>query len=128
VATDQITVVRGGVPDVAAVLSSAAVGIVAGGTSQLESAAAGLPVVLLPRTEGEARFAAGFAARGAVISQPLERDVADAARCAVALLDDVPRRRAMSAAGRALVDGGGRRRVADLVARVARGDAIDGAS
>jgi spore coat polysaccharide biosynthesis predicted glycosyltransferase SpsG len=88
-----------------------------GGMSVYEIAALGTPGVVLAQNEREDRRMREFARHGTVRYLGLGPDVADADLFAAvdSLLRDAPRRREMSARGRALVDGLGAARAADAV-------------
>ena len=99
---------------VARLMSSADLGIVSGGTVSYESCAAGLPMLLIRMADNQTMNVEGWAREGAGLSlgdvRMLTEDrVLDAYRT----VSSQPQRlQAMSAAGRALVDGCGAARVA----------------
>jgi spore coat polysaccharide biosynthesis predicted glycosyltransferase SpsG/CMP-N-acetylneuraminic acid synthetase len=88
-----------------------------GGMSVYEIAALGTPGVILGQNVREERRMREFARHGTVVYLGLGVDVAEAeiAAAVAALLGDPERRRAMSARGRALVDGYGAARAAEAV-------------
>jgi UDP-2,4-diacetamido-2,4,6-trideoxy-beta-L-altropyranose hydrolase len=89
-------------------MAQADIAITAGGTTTLELAYLGVPMVLLPVAKNQQPGAAALAAAGAAT---LVGDPAAAAAAALALLPDADRRRAMARCGRAMVDGQGAKRV-----------------
>jgi spore coat polysaccharide biosynthesis predicted glycosyltransferase SpsG/CMP-N-acetylneuraminic acid synthetase len=95
-----------------------------GGMSVYEIAALGTPGIVLAQNAKEDRRMAEFARQGTIeyLGLGTEVDEAAVARAVTALLDDAPRRRAMSARGRALVDGLGATRAAELVLGTAQQD------
>lgn len=103
-------------PSLAGALASATVYAGAAGTTALQAACVGLPAVVTAVADNQHAQAAALAAAGcAVVCEP-----GQLATTVLHLLDDAPRRRAMSAAGRQLVDGAGAARVADAVRGLAR--------
>lgn len=102
-------------PSLRDVLLNACVVIATGGQTALEAAACGTPAVLLALDEAQAGQAARLQRAGAAITVP---SAEQAARTAIALLDDDARRRELSAAGRATVDGRGAHRVAAALSRL----------
>lgn len=88
-----------------------------GGMSVYEIAALGTPGVVLAQNEREDKRMADFARRGTVRYLGLGPDVGEEAilSAVVELLGDAPRRQAMSARGRDLVDGAGAARAAEAV-------------
>jgi UDP-2,4-diacetamido-2,4,6-trideoxy-beta-L-altropyranose hydrolase len=105
----------------AALMYESDVAITGGGTTLLEAAALGIPVLVITQTEFEARFAELVERGGAAISLGAggEQDAETIRQHLLALLDDEPLRRAMSAAGRKLVDGRGRQRLAKIALELA---------
>jgi spore coat polysaccharide biosynthesis predicted glycosyltransferase SpsG/CMP-N-acetylneuraminic acid synthetase len=93
-----------------------------GGMSVYEIAALGTPGLVLGQNMREDARMRAFAAHGTIEYLGLGTDVDEAALLAAAraLLDDFPRRRAMSEKGRALVDGLGAMRAAEAVLRGGR--------
>ncbi len=83
-----------------------------GGMRAMEAACVGAPMVVVPRNEGEWLNAAGLVQAGAAMTVEYQDE---AERAACALLGSPPMLRAMSEAGRKLVDGQGCRRVADAI-------------
>ena len=102
-------------PSLAEPLARATVFAGAAGTSAVQAACAGLPAVVVPVAANQAPQAAALAAVGC--AQLATADTV--ATETLHLLDDAPRREAMAAAGRALVDGRGAERVAAAVRRLA---------
>jgi spore coat polysaccharide biosynthesis predicted glycosyltransferase SpsG len=92
--------------------------LAAGGITQYELLSSGVPTVSVPHVAREEAECAAFAEAGAVETfPPAELRPGGAALAAVRRLwDDAPRRRAMAATGRRLVDGRGASRVMDAVA------------
>lgn len=95
-------------------MARADLAITAGGTTTLELAYLGVPMVLLPVAENQRPGAAALAAAGAAI---LVGDPAAAATAAVNLLSDADCRRAMARCGRAMVDGQGAKRVTTFLTK-----------
>jgi spore coat polysaccharide biosynthesis predicted glycosyltransferase SpsG len=93
-----------------------------GGMSVYEIAALGTPGIVLGQNLREDARMRGFARHGSIDYLGLGTDVSEAEvlQAAAALLADPERRRAMSAAGRRLVDGMGAARAAELVLESAR--------
>jgi UDP-2,4-diacetamido-2,4,6-trideoxy-beta-L-altropyranose hydrolase len=98
----------------AAALASATVFIGAAGTTAVQAACVGLPAVITPMVDNQRDQAAALAAAGCAICCPLQDLAAEGLR----LLDDGPRRTAMTRAGRDLVDGRGAIRVAESLRRL----------
>ena len=94
------------------------IGFTGGGTTMMEMAAAGTPSIVLPQTEREFKFAGLFEANGAVIRAggPESLTVGAVVGAFEELCRDRKTRQSMSRAGRRMVDGHGRDRVADLIA------------
>ncbi len=86
-----------------------------GGTTFMEALALGLPVIVLPQSEEERRFAEAISARGAarVIDGAVTADAVHAATCDL-VADDASRSR-LAATARSVVDGKGRERVARII-------------
>jgi CMP-N-acetylneuraminic acid synthetase/spore coat polysaccharide biosynthesis predicted glycosyltransferase SpsG len=93
-----------------------------GGMSVYEIAALGTPGIILGQNAKEDRRMREFARHGTVEYLGLGTEVEEAglAQAVERLLGDAPRRREMSARGRALVDGWGAVRAADLVLQSAQ--------
>jgi UDP-N-acetylglucosamine:LPS N-acetylglucosamine transferase len=104
-------------PDVAAVLAGADAAVTAGGSTVFQLAALGTPALAVAQYGHQrANIDRAVAAGAAVDLGQREALSADRLAAAIAGLDADPgRRRAMSEAGRRLVDGEGARRVADLI-------------
>lgn len=94
--------------------------VTAGGYTVYELAALGTPMAILPWAEHQREHAAAMAARGAAVDLgPPEELDGDGLREAVGgLLGSPDRRREMSAAGRATVDGRGMDRVTERLRRL----------
>jgi spore coat polysaccharide biosynthesis predicted glycosyltransferase SpsG len=92
--------------------------------SVYEIAALGTPGIVLAQNAKEDRRMVEFARQGTIeyLGLGTEVDEAVLARAVTTLMDDAPRRRAMSARGRALVDGLGAARAAELVLGTAQQD------
>lgn len=103
--------------DIEALMHACDLAITGGGTTLLEAAALGTPVLVIAQTAAEERFSKMFEASGSAVSLGLggEHDGETIWRCIGDLLDDQPKRGAMSTASRKLVDGRGRQRLAALV-------------
>ena len=88
------------------------------GVSAYELAACGVPAVHLCLTEDHARSASAFERERIAVSLGVFPAIQPArlAAAVAELLGDQPRRESMAARARALVDGRGAKRVADLVA------------
>lgn len=125
-----VTVVRGGASNLVApphatlleaqpslrdVLLAADVVIATGGQTSLEAAACGTPAVLLALDDAQAEQAQRLERAGAAVTAASAHD---AVQLAHALLQDTNRRAALSAAGRATVDGRGAHRVAAALSRI----------
>ena len=102
---------------IAELMLEADVMVGSGGMSVYEIAALGTPGVILGQNAREDKRMRDFAGHGTVEYLGLGTEVDEAALAAAvsALLGDVERRRAMSARGRALVDGYGAARAAEMV-------------
>lgn len=105
--------VAGDVRDMAALMASMDLAITGGGSTCWELAFLGLPAIVLELSDNQQRSSRALAAAGAVESAGAVQTLAPAALAAriAALCADAPRRAAMSAAGRRLVDGRGAARV-----------------
>ena len=105
----------------AALMYDSDVAITGGGTTLLEAAVLGTPVLVIAQTDSEARFGELVEQSGAAISLGAggEQDGETIRRHLLNLLDDEPRRTAMAAAGRKLVDGRGRQRLAAIALELA---------
>lgn len=117
----------------AAELSQAAAAVVAGGVTLYEACARGVPVVGLAVTSAQHQTIRFMRQRGAAIDggrPPLTRmKIAHIADAVATLLQENDRRRAMSNAARALIDGHGAARVArELQRLMSRGDKALGLS
>jgi spore coat polysaccharide biosynthesis predicted glycosyltransferase SpsG/CMP-N-acetylneuraminic acid synthetase len=107
---------------IAELMLAADVVLCSGGMSVYEIAALGTPGIVLGQNMREDGRMRAFAAHGTIEYLGLGTDVDEAALAAAtrALLADPARRRQMSARGRALVDGLGAARAAELVLRGGR--------
>jgi spore coat polysaccharide biosynthesis predicted glycosyltransferase SpsG/CMP-N-acetylneuraminic acid synthetase len=116
-APGRVRVVREAIGHIAELMLEADVMVGSGGMSVYEIAALGTPGVILAQNAREDERMREFARHGTVAYLGLGTDVADETlRERVArLLQDADERRAMSARGRALVDGLGAVRAADAV-------------
>jgi spore coat polysaccharide biosynthesis predicted glycosyltransferase SpsG/CMP-N-acetylneuraminic acid synthetase len=115
---------------IAELMLAADVVLCSGGMSVYEIAALGTPGIVLGQNMREDGRMRAFAGHGTIEYLGLGTDVSEAAIAAATrgLLADAPRRRDMSARGRALVDGLGAARAAELVLRGGRrGEALPGA-
>jgi spore coat polysaccharide biosynthesis predicted glycosyltransferase SpsG len=92
-------------------LAAASVVVTAGGVSLLESCRLGRPVVALALADNQRQAVFGLEREGAIVVATPDT-VADSVQ---ALIDDQPRRRALSAAARAAIDGKGAARIADTI-------------
>lgn len=110
--------VRHDVRDMAALLGAADLAVSAAGTTVWEMAALGTPMILAAQNRSELGPAAGLARHGAAVDLgPFETlDPQDVTAAVAGLAADPERRRAMSAAGRHLVDGRGVDRMLALLA------------
>jgi spore coat polysaccharide biosynthesis protein SpsF len=109
--------------DMASVMERATVALAAMGVTAYELAACGVPAVLLSLSEDHAESARAFADAGIAVSLGVHTSVADEAivGAVASLLVDDPRRAAMGARARALVDGRGAARIAaEIVAEAER--------
>lgn len=106
------------VADMAGLMATADLALVAYGGTAHELAAVGVPALYLCLSEDHADSAAGCAAAGFGESLGLARDIAPAAIAArvAALLADPERRRRMAERGRAAIDGCGGERIARRIA------------
>jgi spore coat polysaccharide biosynthesis predicted glycosyltransferase SpsG len=113
----KVTLINEASGHIAELMLEADVVVGSGGMSVYEIAALGTPGLVLAQNAKEDQRMREFARHGTVeyLGLGTEVDETALARAVVALLDDVPRRRAMSARGRALVDGQGALRAAELV-------------
>lgn len=105
-------------------LDAADIGVVAGGVTLYEAAAAGLPVVALPIVTAQRPTVQAFGRAGLAVPVPVRAGGLAAsgrgvARCVASLAGDVPRRRAMSVRGPAVVDGRGTQRVIQALVALA---------
>lgn len=103
--------------DLAYRMQEADVALCSGGIAMFELACVGTPAVVLCQVEHEVRNAEFFVERGAVRCLGLggECDSEAIAEALRALVDDVDARRAMSEAGKRIVDGRGLSRVVEAV-------------
>ena len=99
-------------PDMVSLLAAADIAIGAGGVSALERCCLGLPAILIVIADNQRMVAASLAEAGAA---RIARDGADAARQAIALLEDRPARQAMASVAASLCDGRGAARIAAWV-------------
>lgn len=106
------------VADVAGAMLDCDAAVSAAGLTAYELAATGTPAVLVPSIEHERPVARALAQAGTAVAAEVanDRDAETAADALLALLDDPARRETMRRVGLALVDGLGRRRVADAIA------------
>ena len=113
----KVTLINEASGHIAELMLEADVVVGSGGMSVYEIAALGTPGLVLAQNAKEDQRMREFARHGTVeyLGLGTEVDETALARAVAALLDDVPRRRAMSARGRALVDGQGALRAAELV-------------
>jgi spore coat polysaccharide biosynthesis predicted glycosyltransferase SpsG/CMP-N-acetylneuraminic acid synthetase len=102
---------------IADLMQEADVVVCSGGMSVYEIAALGTPGIVLGQNAREDERMRGFAKNGTVQYLGLGSEVGEAAlrQAILELLQDAPRRRSMSQRGRALVDGMGALRTAELV-------------
>jgi spore coat polysaccharide biosynthesis predicted glycosyltransferase SpsG/CMP-N-acetylneuraminic acid synthetase len=116
------------VEHMADVLSVADFVFCSGGMTVFEIAALGTPGVVLCQNAREQRRMETFAQEGSVVHLGLGTEVGEAAIRTTAreLLADAARRRAMSEAGRRLVDARGTQRAAKVVMSTPRGPAMGG--
>jgi UDP-2,4-diacetamido-2,4,6-trideoxy-beta-L-altropyranose hydrolase len=109
--------------DVVALMAAADIAISGGGTTCLEFACLGVPMVALILADNQRSIARAMGLGGA--AQILEADeILDPSKLAdpiLAMAEDLELRRRMSAAGRAMVDGQGAARVAGEAAGLAHG-------
>lgn len=95
------------------------IGLCGAGTTMMEMACLGTPMIILAQSEEEARFADAFTQHGAVKNLGLI-EKASAPRVRDAIIDlaqDPTTRQRMSTAGKTLVDGQGCERIAELIIR-----------
>lgn len=98
---------RLGVSNLAELFARSDLALVAFGVTAYELAALGVPALYLPASEDHLRSASVFVAAGAGELLPLAATPAQIATAVALLLQDAPRRRAMSEAGPRLLDGRG---------------------
>ncbi|MEQ8586383.1 MAG: glycosyltransferase [Thalassobaculaceae bacterium] len=112
--------IRRDVRDMAALLGTVDLAISAAGSTVLEMAALGVPMIIGAQNESEVGPAAALSRRGAAVDVgPLEHvDATSLAETVTAVAGDPDRRRALSANARTLVDGFGADRVAAAIADV----------
>jgi spore coat polysaccharide biosynthesis predicted glycosyltransferase SpsG len=99
-----------------ALLCSSSVYVGAAGVTSVQAACIGVPMVVVPTVENQRSQARALADASCAV---MVTDGDEAARVALTLLADTPRRHAMSQAGRALVDGRGSDRVAGAILALA---------
>lgn len=115
-------------------LRKATVAVVSGGVTLYESCALGVPAVAVAVVAAQRPTVQAFACRGAardgglLTSRAPGGPIDRVARMVARLLAAPRARRAMARRARALVDGGGTRRVAGLIARVLRNGQHGGAA
>ncbi len=92
-------------------------GLVGGGTTMLEMACLGVPAIIIAQSANEARFADYLAELGVVISLGVGEEVKAEAifKALVGLAKDHSARERMSMAGKELIDGRGRERIAERI-------------
>jgi spore coat polysaccharide biosynthesis predicted glycosyltransferase SpsG/CMP-N-acetylneuraminic acid synthetase len=119
----NLPLVKGADMQMADLMLDADVVLCSGGMSVYEIAALGTPGLVLAQNAREDRRMREFARFGTIEYLGLGVDVDEAAilEAAKNLLNDAGRRRAMSARGRALVDGYGAARAAEIVLEQAQG-------
>jgi len=95
------------------------IGLCGAGSTMMELACLGTPAIILPQNENEARFADHFARHGAVRNLGLADKVTveKVREAIIELAGDQAARQRMSIAEKRLVDGRGRERIAELIAR-----------
>lgn len=98
--------------DMVSLLAAADIAIGAGGVSALERCCLGLPAILIVIADNQRLVAASLADAGAA---RIARDGADAARQAIALLEDRLARQTMAAVAASLCDGRGAARIATWI-------------
>jgi spore coat polysaccharide biosynthesis predicted glycosyltransferase SpsG len=103
------------------------VAVLALGVSVYEALAAGVPAIVLCRTEGDAAHARALAASGALVSLGIRWTAARLARAVARLAADARRRAARARAGRALVDGRGAVRIAGAIVDLVAGEGVGSA-
>jgi spore coat polysaccharide biosynthesis predicted glycosyltransferase SpsG len=116
-ALDRRPLVLESVENMAETLAEADLVFCAGGMTVYEIAALGTPGIVLSQNAREARRMASFAKYGTIVHLGLGVEVGEGAigEAARALMADSDRRRAMSQAGRKLVDARGVQRAAEVV-------------
>lgn len=112
----RITIVEN-VEETAPYMDSADIAITAAGTTTFEAAALGVPVIMLAIADNQVPIASAWQQCGyGVDLGPLaDLDAGDLQRAVSALIGNPEQRKAMSAAGRSMVDGLGAQRVADVL-------------
>lgn len=106
--------------DMAKLMAQCTVAVGAAGTSALERCAMGLPTVLVVIADNQRFVAEGLTKAGAALA--VELDTAAIATALSDLAHDAPARKAMAERARALCDGGGAARLADLMMALASPD------
>ncbi|MFQ5789128.1 MAG: cytidylyltransferase domain-containing protein [Acidobacteriota bacterium] len=116
------------VENMAEILSEADLVFCSGGMTVFEIAALGTPGIVLCQNAREQKRMESFARHGSIVHLGLGTEVNDEllVRTARELLGDVKGRRAMSEAGRRLVDARGTERVAKVVMSAPRGPGMGG--
>ncbi len=109
--------VRAAVEDMAAPMAAADLAVCAGGSTVWEMAYLGLPALVVPTVPVEERLAEGLEERGlfAVLDRLDDLDERDLLATLLEWASDAERRRRAGALGLRLVDGEGRRRVAEAL-------------
>jgi UDP-2,4-diacetamido-2,4,6-trideoxy-beta-L-altropyranose hydrolase len=108
-------------PNMLQTLHEAELAVSAAGTTALQLARLGVPMLLLAIADNQEPLARSLESAGACVylGRWPQLTCATAARAAVALATDVPRRAALGRSGRRLIDGLGARRVAAALAATA---------
>jgi UDP-4-amino-4,6-dideoxy-N-acetyl-beta-L-altrosamine N-acetyltransferase len=110
------------VPDVAACMLQADLAIIAGGTTTFETAAMGLPSLIIEIADNQAPNARAWQEQGAAVNLGLLEKLTPQAlfQQMISLIQDPARRKAMSEAGQRSVDGQGVQRVAKILEGITR--------
>lgn len=104
------------------ILAKTDIAVTAGGTILIERMCAGVPGITINQLKHQAALAAEVARKGAGVDLGLHSTV-DMGQLTVqfdALLSDTAARQEMAAKGRQMVDGGGLKRVAEVISRTVR--------
>ena len=109
------------VEDMLDLMLSADMGIIGGGTMLYEAMVTGLPSTVVSITKDQAREATTAAEQGACLHVPVPERLENLG-ASVAALAPAEVRQAIGAAGQRLVDGGGRRRVAQAILQLLSGE------